>query len=249
MPGKDMRVADHKVALVTGANRGLGLEISRQLASLGVEVAMAGRDRERLALAADEVVSTAGKAFPVSLDVCDRLRIRAAVDEIIAGRGRIDILVNNAGVLLDGGDSTSSVPVDIVEATLETNVIGPMLLTQSVLPIMRRNGYGRVVNMSSALGAHHDVAAQDSPHDSVDSPAYRLSKAALNMLTALFARETRAENILVNSACPGWVRTGMGTDRAPLSVEEGADTPVWLATLPDGGPSGGFFKERRRLDW
>jgi NAD(P)-dependent dehydrogenase (short-subunit alcohol dehydrogenase family) len=114
---------------------------------------------------------------------------------------------------------------------------------------MRANRYGRIVNMASTLGSLSDMASPDSPYAAVNSPAYRLSKTLLNSLTVLLARELKTDNILVNSACPGWVRTGLGGDRAPLSVQQGAETPVWLATLSDGGPTGGFFRERRPIPW
>ena len=243
--GKSVR----RVAIVTGANRGLGREISRRLGALGVTVAAAGRERIRVEAASDDLLAAGADAFPVVLDVCDRAGIQAAVDEVVDRRGRVDILVNNAGILIDGEEGISSVPLDVVEATFETNFFGPMLLSQSVLPLMQAQRYGRIVNMSSSLGTLREIGDPDSPYTEVDSPAYRLSKGALNLLTALLAREVRGQNILVNSACPGWVRTDMGGERAPLSVEEGADTPVWLATLPDDGPTGGFFRERTRVAW
>jgi NAD(P)-dependent dehydrogenase (short-subunit alcohol dehydrogenase family) len=132
---------------------------------------------------------------------------------------------------------------------LETNAFGPLLLSQACLGLMKANNYGRIVNMSSTLGSLTDIASPDSLHAEVLSPAYRLSKAVLNGITVLLASELRGTNILVNSACPGWVRTDMGGDQAPISPEEGADTPLWLATLPEGGPSGGFFRERQPIPW
>ncbi|MEJ2515358.1 MAG: SDR family NAD(P)-dependent oxidoreductase [Gammaproteobacteria bacterium] len=234
-----------RVALVTGANRGLGFEISRQLGAAGLCVVMAAREQGRAEAAAREVPG----ARPLRLDVRDTARIPVAVSEVVESVGRIDVLVNNAGVMLDGPEGIDAVPAEIVSGSLATNVMGPLLLTQAVLPTMRRQDYGRVVNMSSTLGAFHDITNPDSDYAVVDSPAYRLSKGALNLLTVLFARQLAGTNVLVNSACPGWVRTDMGSDEAPLSVEEGADTPVWLATLPDGGPSGGFFRQRQQIEW
>ncbi len=240
-----MQEMNRRVALVTGANRGLGFEISRQLAAAGMCVVMAAREQARAEAAAGQVPD----ARPLRLDVRDTSRIPVAVSEVVEALGRIDVLVNNAGVMLDGPEGIDTVPAEIVSGTLATNVMGPLLLTQAVLPTMRRREYGRIVNMSSTLGAFSDINNPDSDYAVVDSPAYRLSKGALNLLTVLFARQLADTNVLVNSACPGWVRTDMGSDRAPLSVEEGADTPVWLATLPDGGPSGGFFRQRQRIDW
>ncbi len=240
-----------RVAIVTGANRGLGREIGRRLAGLGITVALAGRDRVGLEEAGGAITAAdpAASIFHLELDVRDRSAIGSAVDEVLDRCGRVDILVNNAGILVDGEAGIATVPAGVVEATFETNVFGPMFLSQAVLPIMRAQRYGRIVNMSSSLGSLTEIGDPGSPYDEVDSPAYRFSKGALNVLTALLARETRGQNILVNAACPGWVRTDMGTERAPLSIEEGADTPVWLATLPDDGPTGGFFRERARQPW
>lgn len=241
--------SDRRVAIVTGANRGLGREIGRRLGEQGVTVALAGRDRSGLCSVSEDMIAGGARAFPLVLDVCSRAAIRSAVDEVLDRCGRIDILVNNAGILIDDRAGMSEVPVNVVEATFETNFFGPMLLSQRVLPVMRSQRYGRIVNMSSSLGTLNEIGDPDSPYDEVDAPAYRLSKGALNLLTALLAREVRGHNILVNSACPGWVRTAMGGERAPLSVEQGADTPVWLATLPDGGPTGGLFRDRTRIAW
>ena len=234
-----------RVALVTGANRGIGLEISRRLAARGLRVVMSGRDLA----AVEQAAAAVPDARPWRLDVRDRARIPVVVAEILAERGRIDVLVNNAGIQRDGPESIADMPLQILEQTLETNLLGPLALVQAVLPAMRRQGYGRVVNMSSTLGAVTDISDPQSQFAAVDSPAYRFSKGALNLLTALFARELAGTNILVNSACPGWVRTGCGSERAPLSAEEGADTPVWLATLPDDGPQGGFFRDRNPIPW
>jgi NAD(P)-dependent dehydrogenase (short-subunit alcohol dehydrogenase family) len=242
---------NRRVAIVTGANRGLGREIGRRLAGLGITVALAGRDHGRLEEAAGSIVGAdpAASIFPLVLDVRDRSAIGPAVGRVLDRCGRVDILVNNAGILIDGEEDIASVPAGVVEATFDTNVFGPMLLSQAVLPAMRVQRYGRIVNMSSSLGSMEEIGDPGSPYDEVGSPAYRFSNGALNVLTALLARETRGQNVLVNAVCPGWVRTDMGTERAPLSVEEGADTPVWLATLPDDGPTGGFFRERTRQPW
>ena len=138
---------------------------------------------------------------------------------------------------------------EIFQNTLETNVFGPLLLAQAIIPIMKANGYGRIVNMASTLGSLTEIASPDSPYHAVLSPAYRLSKTLLNGITVLLAKELRGSNILINSVCPGWVRTDMGGDEAPLTAGHGADTPVWLATLTDDGPTGGFFRERQPIPW
>jgi NAD(P)-dependent dehydrogenase (short-subunit alcohol dehydrogenase family) len=137
----------------------------------------------------------------------------------------------------------------IFQNTLETNALGPLLLSQACLPLMKANNYGRIVNVSSTLGSLTDIASPDSRYTEVQAPAYRLSKMLLNGITVLLAAEMRGTNILVNSACPGWVRTDLGGTQAPLSPKQGAETPVWLATLPDGGPSGGFFREQHPIPW
>lgn len=235
----------HRVALVTGANRGIGLEISRRLAARGLTVVMSGRDLA----AVEQAAASLPGARAWRLDVRDRARIPVVVAELLEEIGRIDVLVNNAGIQRDGPESIAALPLSILDQTLETNLLGPLALTQAVVPAMRRHDYGRIVNMASSLGAFAHILDPASTFHAVDSPAYRLSKGALNLMTALFARELRDSNVLVNSACPGWVRSGCGSERAPLSVEEGADTPVWLATLPDGGPSGGFFREREAIPW
>jgi NAD(P)-dependent dehydrogenase (short-subunit alcohol dehydrogenase family) len=234
-----------RVALVTGANRGIGLEISRRLAARGFQVVLSGRDLA----AVEQAAASLPGARARRLDVRDRARIPVVVAELLEEIGRIDVLVNNAGIQRDGPESIAALPLSILDQTLATNLLGPLALTQAVLPAMRRHDYGRIVNMASSLGAFAHILDPASPFDAVDSPAYRLSKGTLNLMTALFARDLRDSNVLVNSACPGWVRSGCGSERAPLSVEEGADTPVWLATLPDGGPSGGFFRERQAIPW
>jgi NAD(P)-dependent dehydrogenase (short-subunit alcohol dehydrogenase family) len=238
-----------RTALVTGANRGLGRAIAGRLAEEGLRVVAAARDGDAAAATANAIAAAGGDALPLVLDVSDPVAIAAGVAELMAQGVHVDVLVNNAGILIDGEHDILSLPRVTLATTLETNVVGPLLLTQALLPGMVERGYGRVVNMSSTLGTLHDIGDRDSPYAVVDSPAYRLSKGALNLLTGLFARAADHPDVLVNAACPGWVRTDMGSDRAPLSVTEGADTPVWLATLPAGGPSGGLFRERAPIPW
>jgi NAD(P)-dependent dehydrogenase (short-subunit alcohol dehydrogenase family) len=157
--------------------------------------------------------------------------------------------VNNAGISIDDSKNALDVSRRTIEKTLQTNVVGPLLLCQNCIALMKAGGYGRIVNMSSTLGSLSEIADPNSAYAGVGTPAYRLSKAALNAITTLIAKEVCDDNILVNSACPGWVRTDMGGDQAPLTPEQGADTPVWLATLPDGGPTGSFYRERTRIPW
>ena len=149
--------SDRRVAIVTGANRGLGREIGRRLGEQGVTVALAGRDRSGLCSVSEDMIAGGARAFPLVLDVCSRAAIRSAVDEVLDRCGRIDILVNNAGILIDDRAGMSEVPVNVVEATFETNFFGPMLLSQRVLPVMRSQRYGRIVNMSSSLGTLNEI--------------------------------------------------------------------------------------------
>jgi NAD(P)-dependent dehydrogenase (short-subunit alcohol dehydrogenase family) len=151
--------------------------------------------------------------------------------------------------MIDGAEDALNVNQETVRKTLQTNVLGPLMLCQCCIPLMQAGGYGRIVNMASGLGSLTEMADPESAYAGIGSPAYRLSKTGLNCITTLLAKEVRDDNILINSACPGWVRTEMGGDQAPLTPEQGADTPVWLATLPDGGPTGGVYRERTLIPW
>ena len=233
------RLQIDRVALISGGNRGIGREVARQLAGQGYRVVIGSRDLPK----GEEAARELGDAVSaVQLDVTDEDSIVAAVGSVASELGRLDVLVNNAGIT-GGGWSTHAVDADLdeVRRTLETNLFGAWRLTEEALPLMRRNGYGRIVNISSGMGQLSDMGGH--------SPAYRLSKTGLNVLTRMLTAELGEENILVNSVCPGWVRTDMGTQSARVSVEEGADTPVWLATLPDDGPRGGFFRNREPIPW
>ena len=238
-----------RAALVTGGNRGIGYAIGRSLALRGIEVILGARDPNKGVSACSRLQ---GEGLDVNfelLDVTDEDSVQTAVKHIQAQFGRLDILVNNAGIMIDDDENVLNVSRDTIEKTLQTNVLGPLRLCQHCITLMRAGGYGRIVNMSSTLGSLSEMADPDAAHADVRTPAYRLSKAALNAITTLIAKEVRNDNILVNSACPGWVRTDLGGDEAPLTPEQGADTPVWLATLPDGGPTGGFYRERTRIPW
>lgn len=244
-----MSSSGKKIALVTGGNKGLGFEISRQLAKQGIQVILGARNAVKGQEAAEKLKQQGLDVYPLTLDVNDAGSIQSAVNAIKEQFGTLHILVNNAGIILDWTTSVFDVSLDTLSQTLQTNLYGSFRLCQLCIPIMKEAGYGRVVNMSSTTGSFADMSNPNSPYDSVLGPSYRLSKTALNAVTSLFARELRGTNILINSTCPGWVQTDMGTESAPLTVEEGADTPVWLATLPDGGPSGGFFNSRKPVAW
>ena len=234
---------DKRVAVVTGASRGIGLEICRQLGRRqDVRVVLTARNETK---GKAEATQLRGEGVDVDfhvLDVTSEKSIRALADWLGATFGRCDILVNNAGILVDprGSRFLDSRPATYRQ-TLETNVFGPLLLIQALVPLMKKNRYGRIVNISSAQGQLSDMG--------VGTPAYRISKAALNALTCVLAAELTGSGILVNSMCPGWVRTDMGGPGAPRTVQQGADTAVWLATLPDDGASGGFFRDRKPIPW
>ena len=231
------------VAIVTGANRGLGLETSRRLAILGYTVILTAR-REPEGRAAAAALAAAGHAVHFQpLEVTDESSIQALA-EVVRGLGRLDLLVNNAGIVPDPMPGTPQASVfqadlETVRRALETNTLAPLRLCQVLIPLMR--GRGRVVNVSSGMGQLSEMNG--------GCPGYRLSKVALNALTRIFADELRDTGVKVNSVCPGWVRTDLGGQRAPLSVEEGAEGILWAATLPDDGPSGGFFRNGQPIPW
>jgi NAD(P)-dependent dehydrogenase (short-subunit alcohol dehydrogenase family) len=234
-------MVEQRVALVTGGNRGIGLEICRQLAAQGVRVVLAARDEAKARAAAESLRAEGLHAHPQALDLDDLASFPGVVAEVTREHGSLDILVNNAGIMLDKTVAALEIAPDLVERTLRTNTLGPLHLIQAVAPGMRARRYGRIVNLSSQLGQLETMVG--------GYPAYRVSKAALNAVTCIFAADLKRDNVLVNSMCPGWVRTAMGGDEAPRTVAEGADTALWLATLPDDGPTGGFFRDRARLPW
>lgn len=238
-------MTDKRIALVTGANRGIGLEIVRQLSRIGLIAVLASRDLEKGKAAAAALASEGLDAPVVALDVTDADSIRAAVAKVLGLFGRIDVLVNNAGILKEGFSpedaSVLDVSSDLVNLTFLTNTVGPLRLIQATVPRMRERGYGRIVNLSSGAGQLAEMGS--------GFPAYRLSKSALNALTRLTAAELGPHEIKVNSVCPGWVRTDMGGPNATRTVEHGAETAVWLATLPEDGPTGGFFRDMKPIPW
>lgn len=229
---------EKRVALVSGGNRGIGLEVCRQLADGGLVVLLGSRDEEKGREAADKL---SGEVHVRRLDVTDQDSVDSLISSIRDEFGRLDVLMNNAGVANDRGQSGVEADLDRVRDALEANLLGAWRLTEAAIPLMREDGYGRIVNISSGLGAINDMGG--------GSPAYRVSKAGLNALTRILASELRGTGVLVNSVCPGWVRTDMGTESASRPVSEGADTPVWAATLPNNGPTGGFYRDRRLIEW
>jgi NAD(P)-dependent dehydrogenase (short-subunit alcohol dehydrogenase family) len=227
-----------RVALVSGGNRGIGLEVCRQLAERGITVVMGSRDAEQGRTAAaglpdGVVVHQLDVAGPESVE-----RISRYVEEEF---GRLDVLVNNAAISNDEGQSGADADLDRVKEAMEANLFGAWHLSKVAIPLMRRNGYGRIVNVSTGLASLEDMGG--------GSPGYRVSKTALNVLTRILASELRGSGILVNAVNPGWVQTDMGGSSATRTVEEGAEALVWAATLPNSGPTGGFFRDREPVAW
>jgi NAD(P)-dependent dehydrogenase (short-subunit alcohol dehydrogenase family) len=236
-PGR--RSMSARTALVTGANRGLGFETARQLGRLGYRVVASGRGAAKAERAAERLRAEGLDAIAYELDVASDASC-ARLGEL----GPVDVLVNNAGIIAEGGEPSRSaltVPADRLREAFETNTLGAYRATQALAPGMRERGYGRIVNVSSGMGQLSEMGS--------GNPAYRVSKTALNALTRIFAQELAGSGVLVNSVCPGWVRTDMGGPGARLEPEEGVETIVWAATLRDDGPTGLFFRNKQPIPW
>ena len=235
-------MSEQEVALVTGANRGIGREVARQLAGRGYEVIVSARDGAKAAEAAEEVAAAEETAADSSattraltLDVADPRSIAAAAAAVREDPGRLDVLVNNAGIG-DFGVPAADPDFAEMQRVLETNFFGAYRLTVALLDLLRASPHPRIVNVSSGMGGVAEMGGF--------SPGYRVSKASLNAMTRMLASELREAGVLVNSACPGFVASDMGAPMgATKSLADGAAGIVWLATLPDGGPSGGFFRD------
>jgi NAD(P)-dependent dehydrogenase (short-subunit alcohol dehydrogenase family) len=240
-----MRDIKQQVALVTGSNRGIGLEIAKQLAMKKIQVILTSRNSASGEAAAKKLARNGAKVMSMELDVTNQISVDSLLDGVEKTFGRLDILVNNAGILIDKDNvPASNADLETVKTTLETNLIGAWRMCKAFIPLMKRNSYGRIVNVSSGAGEFEYMATSGGYW-----PAYSVSKTGLNALTVMLASELKRTNILVNAVCPGWVRTDMGGSNAPRSVEEGAATPVWLATLPDGGPTGHNFLDKEQINW
>lgn len=228
------------LALVTGANRGIGLEVCRQLAQRDFIVLLTARDETKARAAADEINSS-GRVEPLVLDVADEHSIARAATDITNRFGYLDVLINNAAIHYDTWEKVENADIDgtVMEA-ITTNLLGPWRMVQSFLPLLRKSHAARIVNVSSESGSLAEMGA--------GPPAYQVTKAALNALTRTLAGELRATGILVNSICPGWVATDMGGPGG-RPVSDGAAGIVWAATLPAGGPTGGFFRDGKPLPW
>jgi NAD(P)-dependent dehydrogenase (short-subunit alcohol dehydrogenase family) len=229
------------IALVTGANRGIGLEVVRQLSQRGFTAVLGSRDLEKGRAAADALAADGVHGVEArQLDVDDGDDVRAVARDLDGEFGRLDVLVNNAAILYDTWQRGADADLDVVHQALETNLFGAWRTTQACLPLLRRSVHGRVVNVSSGSGSLSGMGA--------GTPAYSVSKAALNALTRILAAELRRDGILVNSVCPGWVATDMGGPGG-RPVEQGAASVMWAVLLADDGPTGGFFRDGRPVDW
>ncbi|MBC7369056.1 MAG: SDR family oxidoreductase [Undibacterium sp.] len=239
-----------KIALITGANKGIGLETARQLGRQGIAILIGARDAQRGADAVAQLKGEGIEARVVPLVVTDAGSIRAAVERVEKEFGRLDILVNNAGVLDYAAETgPSTVGQASLRATFDTNFFGLIAVTQAFLPLLKKSPAGRIVNLSSILGSLSEHSDANSPIYPAHLLGYDASKAAVNMFTVELAQELKGTMVKVNSAHPGWVKTDMGGAGAPLEIVDGAKTSVALATLPPEGPSGGFFHLGAHMRW
>lgn len=244
-------MAVEKIAFITGGNKGIGLETARQLGKLGIDVVIGSRDAEKGRAAAQKLQAEGIHADAIQFDVTRQADYQAVYDYFNQRYGRLDILVNNAGISREsfGPNTTSTISPEDLQATFDTNFFGVIQLTQTLLPLIRKSAAGRIVNLSSILGSLTLHATPGSPIYEAKSFAYNASKAALNAFTIHLAHELRDTSIKVNSAHPGWVKTDMGTEAAPMEIPDGAKTGVRLATLPADGPTGGYFHMNETLPW
>jgi NAD(P)-dependent dehydrogenase (short-subunit alcohol dehydrogenase family) len=262
-----MKQRQKKVALVTGSDRGIGFEVCRRLWAREIQMILTSPDKAKGEAAAAELRRTGAAVAYHVLDVLNERHITALRAFVLEEFGGVDILVNNAGIMLDAGrskvegllaqqlkkipkrvefgegPSILDVDIEIVRAVLEVNTLGALRMCQAFVPLMMKAHYGRVVNVSSSLGQLHGMTDEDRV------PAYQMSKTALNAVTRMVADAAKGTNVAVNSVCPGWTRTDIGGPEAPQSVEEAAETIVWLATKPGSSPTGGFFRNKRRIAW
>ncbi len=230
------------VAVITGASRGLGRASGEELARLGYTVIMTMRNPGKQMKEMEKLKSKGLKIVTAELDVSDTISIGKFISFIAKTFNRCDVLVNNAGIFNDeSSGSPLTASIDIIRKSLDTNTFGPLLMIQGLVPFMKKNGYGRIVNVSSGMGSFDEM---DRGYIS-----YRMSKTALNVITKITSAELSGTHILINSVCPGWVRTDMGGPSAERTVHEGIKGIIWAATLPDGGPTGGFFRDGKNIYW
>lgn len=234
-------MSDEKIAVVTGGNKGIGKEICRQLAAKGARVVLTARDEGRGRAAFEALKSEGANTVFHTLDVTSLESIEALGAFVENEFGRLDILINNAAIRIDQGTRGEDISIDTLREMMEANVYGPLAVCQRLIPLLKKSPAGRIVNVSSAMASLSKMKG--------GSPAYRITKTALNAVTGILADELSGSGVLVNSAHPGHVKTDMGGPGAVRELEDGADTPVWLALLPDDGPTGGFYFDRKPFDW
>jgi len=230
-----------KIAVVTGGNRGIGYELCRQLAAHKIHVIMTSRDPKKGIKARDKLREAGVDVEYHVLDVNSLPSVTEFFSMVESHHGKLDILINNAAIHYDSDQHASDARLKVVLEALDTNLLGPWRTCQAAIPLMQRHGYGRIVNVSSGAGSLSEMKG--------GTPAYSVSKAGLNVLTIKLAAELAGSGILVNAVCPGWVRTDMGGSRAPRTVQEGAKGIIWAATLEADGPTGGFFRDGKRIPW
>jgi len=246
-------MSEQTIALVTGANKGIGYEIAAGLGALGWSVGVGARDDQRREAAVEKLRAAGVDAFGVPLDVTGDASVAAAARLVEERAGRLDVLVNNAGVTGGMPQNPTTVDLAVVRVAVETNVIGVIRVTNAMLPLLRRSASPRIVNMSSSVGSlARQIAAGTGPQAGPISAAYSPSKTFLNAVTIQYAKELHDTNILINAACPGLVATGFTgfTDfHGPRTPEQGAATAIRLATLPDDGPTGSFSEDDGVIPW
>ena len=239
-----------KIALITGANKGIGKEIARQLGALGMTVLVGARDPQRGEEAAAELKASGADARALTLDVTDEASIQAAATQVERDYGRLDVLINNAGISVDGGPSSAlTLTLDTLRRCYDTNAFGPFAVTQAFVPLLKKSQAGRIVNMSSGLGSLTLNSDPNGPYAGIHPLAYNSSKAALNMMTVIFAGALKDTPIKVNAADPGYTATDLNGHSGPRTVEQAATVAVHLATLPADGPTGGYFDENGVVPW
>ncbi len=244
-------MSTNKVALITGANKGIGYEVARQLGQQAITVLIGARDAAKGAAAAEKLKAEGLDAHAVNLDVTDGATIDATKKFVEEKFGKLDILVNNAGITGGYGwdKAPSDVPLETVRKVFETNFFGVIATTQAFLPLLKKSEAGRIVNVSSGLGSLTQLSDPEGAFSQINFLDYNSSKTALNAITLSFAKEFKDTPLKINAADPGYTATDMNGNSGTKTVAEGADTPVWLATLPDDGPTGGFFSSREPIPW
>jgi NAD(P)-dependent dehydrogenase (short-subunit alcohol dehydrogenase family) len=238
-----------QIALVTGANRGIGFEVARQLAQQGMTVLLGARGEKKASEAAQRLAAGGLDVRGISLDVADPDSVVQAGKQVASDFGRLDVLVNNAAAYAEWSETVSNANLKAVEELMATNLYGPWRTIQAFLPLIRQSKHGRIVNVSSGAGSHGDLQSGLTTRQGAVA-SYGISKAAINALTAKLAAELQETGILVNAVCPGFTATAPGMEAmGARPVEDGAASVVWAVLLPDGGPTGGFYRDGKPLPW